>query len=268
MLKQSVFLYRTDVSLCLDTAVTIAWGKNLYLSKVSLAWECLSLMPGAWAYPALLPAPAFSLGSHREPFCGCAAPGHTSWDQQHRTGAHGQPLCAVQNSTWVQTQSCACALWHSRAFFRSSWVLSCLSFSGKQFLFLRWPGLPWGKAGAECPVPAGPSPLSRLCLLCLPPRQPKLLSCSHPSTQLWHKWPKSWNRNPGKDRIHHSTGIFHAVLLGEMFLPCSPGLPSVGEWFGTKNCFFTTSTPYPKKGAISTSECIYNPSSVLPCHGS
>lgn len=28
MLKQSVFLYRTDVSLCLDTAVTTAWEKT------------------------------------------------------------------------------------------------------------------------------------------------------------------------------------------------------------------------------------------------
>lgn len=65
------------------------------------------------------------------------------------------------------TQSCAYSQWHSQPFFRSPWVLSCHSFSGKIFFIseVTRPALrEWQVLTAECPVPAGPSsvPLQQL----------------------------------------------------------------------------------------------------------
>lgn len=137
-----------------------------------------------------------------------------------------------------------------------------LSLLQWEIMFHSWgdQGCPEGMAGTGCRVPGAsesqPGPIAAAQLppvsFVWHPGRHRALSCNYPSPRLWHKWLKCWNRNPGKDRIHHSTGILHAVWLVETSLHCSPGLPSVGELFSSKNCFFTTSTPYPKTGAMIT----------------
>lgn len=135
--------------------------------------------------------------------------------QQHGRGAQPSAL-AVHRDTWEHSQSCAHTHWHSQRFLGSSWLLGCHSFNGKLFLFLRWAGLPWWSGGhwlqgaQRVPARSHCSSSATSCLLCHPGR-PELLSSNHPSPQLWHKWLKCWNRNPGKDRIHHSAGILCAV---------------------------------------------------------